>query len=165
MGAVTALLYAERDLSIAAMVLDSPFADLKQLVKDLARTQSNVPNFLISGALKFVKKSVKKRAGFDLTNVKPFVHAEHCYVPALFGVAKDDELVSPQNHGEVLYHRYAGEKYLAKFEGKHNDSRPEFFMIQAADFLETHLKSPTIIQQPPTFSEPRKLSVIKKHKS
>ena len=104
MGAVTALMYAERDLSIAAMVLDSPFADLKQLVKDLARTQSNVPNFLISGALKFVKKSVKKRAGFDLTNVKPYVHAEHCYVPALFGVAKDDELVSPQNHGEVLYH-------------------------------------------------------------
>jgi hypothetical protein len=37
MGAVTALMYAEKDLSIAGMVLDSPFSDLKLLVKDLAR--------------------------------------------------------------------------------------------------------------------------------
>jgi len=38
-------------------------------------------------------------------------------------------------------------------------------MIEAADFLEMHLKSPLIIQPPPTFSEPRKLAVVKKHKS
>ena len=31
MGAATALLHGHRDPSIAAMVLDSPFADLKQL--------------------------------------------------------------------------------------------------------------------------------------
>lgn len=37
MGAVTALMYAEKDLSVAGMVLDSPFSDLKLLVKDLAK--------------------------------------------------------------------------------------------------------------------------------
>ncbi len=47
--------------------------------------------------------------------VKPYIHAEHCFVPALFGLAEDDELVSPQHHGEILYSRYAGEKSLVKF--------------------------------------------------
>ena len=54
MGAVTALMYSERDLNIGGMVLDSPFSDLKLLVKDLAKTYSNIPSLLISGALKFV---------------------------------------------------------------------------------------------------------------
>jgi pimeloyl-ACP methyl ester carboxylesterase len=124
MGAVTALLYSERDLSLFGIVLDSPFSDLKLLVKDLARTQSNIPNFLISGALKFVKKSIKKRAGFDFTTVRPVAHVDHCFVPALFGVARDDELVNPQHNGELLYNLYAGEKTLVIFPGKHNDERP-----------------------------------------
>lgn len=104
-----------------------------------------MPNFLISGALKYVKKSVKKRAGFDLNNVKPYIHADHCFVPALFGVAEDDELVSPSNHGELLYHRYAGEKYLVKFPGKHNDSRPGSFLLEAADFLYLHFTKEPLI--------------------
>lgn len=36
MGAATALLHADRDPSIAGLVLDSAFADLKQLVFELA---------------------------------------------------------------------------------------------------------------------------------
>lgn len=35
MGAATALLHTHRDPSIAAMVLDSPFADLRQLAGEL----------------------------------------------------------------------------------------------------------------------------------
>lgn len=58
MGAVTALMYAEKDLSIGGMVLDSPFSDLKVLVKDLAKSNTKAPSLVISGALKFVKASV-----------------------------------------------------------------------------------------------------------
>ena len=35
MGAVTALMYADRDPSIAALVLDSPFSNLKVLAEEL----------------------------------------------------------------------------------------------------------------------------------
>ena len=35
MGAVTALMYADRDPSIAALVLDSPFSNLKTLAEEL----------------------------------------------------------------------------------------------------------------------------------
>jgi alpha/beta superfamily hydrolase len=36
MGAVTALLHGDRDPSIAALILDSPFSSMKTLVKELA---------------------------------------------------------------------------------------------------------------------------------
>jgi len=37
MGAVTALLYGDRDPSIGGMVLDSPFSNMKVLVDELAK--------------------------------------------------------------------------------------------------------------------------------
>jgi pimeloyl-ACP methyl ester carboxylesterase len=140
MGAVTALMYAEKDLSIGGMVLDSPFSDLKLLVKDLAVSNTKLHSVLVSGALKFVKQSIKKRANFDLTLVKPISHVGHCYVPALFGVATDDELVSPKHHGEHLYEMYAGDKNLVHFTGGHNGVRPAFFLNSAAIFFQNTLK-------------------------
>ena len=37
MGAVTSLMHADRDPSIAGLVLDSPFSNLKVLSEDLAK--------------------------------------------------------------------------------------------------------------------------------
>lgn len=37
MGAATSLMHGDRDPSIAAMVLDSPFADLTQLAEEMVR--------------------------------------------------------------------------------------------------------------------------------
>lgn len=139
MGAVAALMYAEKDLSIGGMVLDSPFSDLKLLVKELAINKTGVPSLLVSAALKFVKKSVKKRAHFDLATVKPISHVDHCYVPVLFGVARDDEFVDPKHHGELLYEKYAGDKNLVRFDGGHNGERPAYFMNSAAIFFQNTL--------------------------
>jgi pimeloyl-ACP methyl ester carboxylesterase len=58
MGAATSLLHANWDPSIAALVLDSPFADLKQLVTELGKTRTKLPDFLLSAALSLVRKSV-----------------------------------------------------------------------------------------------------------
>lgn len=58
MGAVTALLYGDRDPSIAGMVLDSPFQNMKMLIDELARHYTKIPGFLISGALKLVKSTI-----------------------------------------------------------------------------------------------------------
>ena len=43
MGAVTALLHADRDPSIAAIILDSPFSDLSKLVNELAYRYTKLP--------------------------------------------------------------------------------------------------------------------------
>ena len=46
MGAVTALFHSQRDPSIAAMVLDSPFANLNVLCIELASKYSSIPTFV-----------------------------------------------------------------------------------------------------------------------
>jgi alpha-beta hydrolase superfamily lysophospholipase len=58
MGAVTALLHADRDPSIAGIVLDSPFSDMKTLVNELAKNYTKIPSFLVSGALKLVRSTI-----------------------------------------------------------------------------------------------------------
>jgi len=43
MGSVTALLHGDRDPSIAGMVLDSPFSNMKILVNELAKMYTKIP--------------------------------------------------------------------------------------------------------------------------
>eukprot|EP00985_Skeletonema_marinoi_P012895 scaffold6306_cov80-Skeletonema_marinoi.AAC.1 len=78
MGAVTALMHGDRDPSIAAMVLDSPFSDLSALCEqmvDKARDQGiNVPGFVSSVAIRMIRGSVRRQADFDIKDVSPISH-------------------------------------------------------------------------------------------
>lgn len=60
MGAVTALMYADRDPSVAGLVLDSPFSNLEDLSKELASRHSNIPGFLVSAAIKMISSTIEK---------------------------------------------------------------------------------------------------------
>mmetsp|Transcript_29850 Transcript_29850/g.40342 ORF Transcript_29850/g.40342 Transcript_29850/m.40342 type:complete len:162 (+) Transcript_29850:231-716(+) len=84
MGAVTALLHGDRDPSIAGMVLDSPFSNLKALVNELAKAHTKVPGFLVSTALKMVASTIKGKAKFDINKLSPIDHVNECFIPALF---------------------------------------------------------------------------------
>jgi alpha-beta hydrolase superfamily lysophospholipase len=57
MGAVTALLYSERDPSVAGIVLDSPFSRLTDLMKELVEEQK-IPLWGLVGttALKLMRR-------------------------------------------------------------------------------------------------------------
>jgi cephalosporin-C deacetylase-like acetyl esterase len=61
-------------------------------------------------------------------------------VPTLFGIALDDKLVPPKNHGEALYEKYAGEKKVVRFNGGHSGDRPDFFTAVAAIFVKNTLQ-------------------------
>jgi alpha-beta hydrolase superfamily lysophospholipase len=58
MGAATALLHGHRDPSIAGMVLDSPFSELKQLGEELVKSNAKIPGFLLSIAMTMVRNSI-----------------------------------------------------------------------------------------------------------
>ena len=86
MGAVTALLYSQRDPSVAGMVLDSPFSRLTALMLELASDQQlRVPKPLVRVALAMLRRSVRRRAGFDIDKVSPLDVVPHCHIPAFFG--------------------------------------------------------------------------------
>jgi alpha-beta hydrolase superfamily lysophospholipase len=93
MGAVTSLLHGDRDPSIAGMVLDSPFSDMKVLVQELAKQYTKIPGFLVSGAMKLVRSTIKSKVNFDVNNLAPIQHVDKCFIPALFAVALQDDFI------------------------------------------------------------------------
>jgi pimeloyl-ACP methyl ester carboxylesterase len=147
MGAVTALLHADRDLSIACMILDSPFTSLTSLAEELAAKHSSLPGFILKACLSLVRSSIKSRADFDINLLRPIDHVEQIYIPALFGAAKQDDFVKP-THSQQLFAAYAGDKNIIYMDGDHNSSRPQSFLDNVAHFLYSALGSECVPQQP-----------------
>ena len=112
MGAVTAIMYGDRDPSIAGMVLDSAFASLKELIEELVKDRVKLPDFILNQATKLVKNTINKKAKFNLDEIEPKKYAVRCFIPALFCHAKDDTFVNV-HHSKDLYNVYAGEKNVS----------------------------------------------------
>lgn len=138
MGAVTALLYAHKDPSIAGVVMDSPFSRLTDLMLELARDSEqglSVARPLVKVALAFMRRSVRRKAGFVIDQVAPLDIAPQTFVPALFGHATGDTFVLP-HHSERLFEALGSDtKNFISFEGEHNGMRPDFWYDSAMIFL------------------------------
>ncbi|CEG38682.1 alpha beta hydrolase fold-1 domain-containing protein [Plasmopara halstedii] len=135
MGAVAALMYAESDATINAMVLDSPFSSLPKLATELVEDgKLGVPKIAVKLVMRLIRRDIKKRAKFDMFKLKPIAKIHKCVVPAFFVVGLQDELVGP-HHVEALYKLHNGPNQLFKFPGGHNCQRPFNFFIQALQFL------------------------------
>ncbi|CAB9503983.1 Family with sequence similarity 108, member [Seminavis robusta] len=147
MGAATALMFGDRDPSIACMILDSSFADLSQLAEEMVEKGRDqgiiVPNFVVSVALRMIQGSVKKQAGFNIKHISPIAHSDKCFIPALFVAGEHDDFIK-KHHSEAIYEKYAGDKNLIIVEGDHNSPRPKFMFDSASIFLQTCLQIPNI---------------------
>ena len=145
MGAATALMFGDRDPSIACMILDSSFADLTQLCEEMvekAREQGViVPGIVASLAIRLIQSSVKKQAGFNIKNISPISHADKCFIPVLFVAGEHDDFIK-KHHSEALHAKYAGDKNLIIVEGDHNSPRPKFLFDSATIFLQTCMQIP-----------------------
>lgn len=137
MGAVTALLHADRDPSIAGMVLDSPFCNLRQLATELAQSEYlavKVPTWLLAGAIGMGRLRIKSLCGFDIDELAPENHVGESFIPALFVVADGDDFIPP-HHTRRLYEMYTGDKEIEIVEGDHNTRRCPQFIRKAVQFL------------------------------
>lgn len=135
MGAVTALMYAAKDSSIAGMVIDSPFSNLTKLIKEIGeQLLPRMPGFMVSMLTWFIRKSVKSRANFNIDHLSPIDLVEKIKVPALFIVANSDTFVQPL-HGITLYSLYNGKKNLLQIPGDHNSDRPVYVLSRIYNFI------------------------------
>jgi pimeloyl-ACP methyl ester carboxylesterase len=139
MGAVTAIMYASRDPSIAGLVLDSPFSSLPKLMLELVSqftkgSRVGVPKMAARMALSFVRSSVKSRAKFDINDLDLKKIAPATFCPALFAHGKDDDFIPP-HHSETLHELYAGDKNYIAIDGDHNSPRPAFFFDSTVIFF------------------------------
>jgi len=136
MGASTALLHADRDPSIAGLVLDSPFSDLKVLCEELVDVYTNgkIPRWVVGIALQMVRGSIKQHAHFDIYELAPIQHVSRSFIPALFTAAYNDNFIRP-HHAKELHEAYMGDKNFVMVEGDHNSARCKFFMDSVAIFF------------------------------
>lgn len=138
MGAATALMYGDRDPLIAGMILDSPFSDLTQLFNEMlenARKQGMaVPGLIASVALRMLRGSVKKQAGFNMKEVTPISHAKKCMFPALIVTGEKDDFILP-HHAKDIFDQYGGSKKLLVVPGTHSTPRPRSMFESATHFL------------------------------
>ena len=141
MGAVTAIMYAsEHPEDISALVLDSGFYSLKQLIFELVKSKINLPDFIIDQVLKKVKETIREKAKFDLDKLETVLYAKNCDAPAFFCHGEDDNFVR-MTHCTNLYNDYKGNKKIIKIvKGKHNSARPKETKIKMVEFLEMYLK-------------------------
>lgn len=138
MGAVTALMYSCRDPCIAGVVADSPFSNLVQLMVELATNKEQgmaIPKPVVKVLLSFMRRSIRKRAGFRIDDVSPIDMMPGTYVPTLFGHGKDDAFI-PLHHSEKLFVAHGSDaKNFVAFEGDHNSMRPSYWYDNGMTFL------------------------------
>jgi len=137
MGAVTVLLHADRDQSLGAICLDSPFVTLRELIEDLAKSIHIVcplPNLFVAAAHQFIRMRVKALAHFDVDDVLPLEHAKRSYVPAIFMHGGQDTFISPK-HSRQIYDAYLGDKEYVTIDGDHNSERSYRDNTRVVDFF------------------------------
>ncbi|KAJ0979663.1 hypothetical protein J5N97_015137 [Dioscorea zingiberensis] len=143
MGAVTSLMYAAEDPSVAGMVLDSPFSILVDLMMELVDTYKYpLPKFTVKLAIQHMRKVIKKKANFDIMDLDTIQVAKCCFVPVLLGHATDDDFIRP-HHSDRIFDSYAGDKNVIKFDGDHNSPRPQFYFDSITIFFHNVLNPPT----------------------
>ncbi|EGR31913.1 hypothetical protein IMG5_099930 [Ichthyophthirius multifiliis] len=131
MGAVTNFIYLSKNNSfkkfIKCLIFDSGFANLNQLVLDLAKQKTKIPSFLIDTALSFVKNQIKQKSNLDFNSLDLTKIIHDIYIPCYFICSKEDTFVKSL-HIEELHARYNGQKWLLYAEGNHNAKRnPQIF--------------------------------------
>jgi hypothetical protein len=93
MGASTALIHANKENTISALALDSPFADLTQLCEHHAKDLTRLPSLFTSYLIDMLRKTILKQSGVDIGKVKPIESAPKLKIPAYFFTAKSDDVV------------------------------------------------------------------------
>jgi hypothetical protein len=148
MGAATSLMYGSDDKQISAIVADSPFTSLEDIIKDLILNFQNwIPNTFISIGTEAMRRSILKKANFDIKKNCPINYVKKSKAPALIAHAEGifklilGDMFIKIKHSEILYENYGGDKSIIQFEGDHNTQRPDFFYDSVGNFFNNVLVS------------------------
>jgi len=141
MGAATALMHADDQSHVSAIICDSAFASLPDLMRDIGNTRSTIqcPPWLINSVIALIRMRVQGLAGFDIEDVVPARNLKDRSIPVLFVHARDDNFISVK-HTRRLYEEYGGVKECIEIGGDHNTSRGPKITAVAVDFLIRSLK-------------------------
>jgi len=146
MGAVTAVVYAERNsFDVSSVVLDSPFGSVQEMVQDIAYKNYNIPQLLVNIGVMVISGTIKQTIGIDLFKFNPKRHGIKSSAPAFFIVGKHDGLVTPEKVKEMcdLYGSKYGriQKVFSESKGTHNDAREAEVTEAAKEFIKKNFQT------------------------
>lgn len=122
MGAATAIFLASNSIHVDAMILDSPFGRLRDVVENIVSHHSNIPGFIIKAFMGVLRGTIQEKADFDIDKVNPFEYAAKVTVPCLFVTGDEDYVVNFEQFME-LYRVFRCEKKMFVVQGTHSDAR------------------------------------------
>lgn len=115
--------WIEVQKKLKGVILDSPFANLRKLCGNIGKTRTPFPGFMVEAALSMVRGTIEEKANFDINSMNPIEFVKKIQVPAVFVVAKNDELVYPKEL-EEMFNLYASQKKkFILINGTHASSR------------------------------------------
>lgn len=139
MGAVVSLLGAAGDPSVEALVLDSPFADLRRLLREALRRHSLPGGLLVAGLFLLVRV----RHGVRLAESSPVGVLSGLEPRPLFFIHGGADAVTSVHHSRLLYDAYRGPREIwvvqgAPHTGGYFADRP-LYVERVAGFFTRHL--------------------------
>ena len=145
MGAGTSFFALADDPTIACCVADSPYASLRQLIRELAG-RFHVPGCLSSMAVNILRRRIRTKAGFDIRDVEPLSIAPNCFTPIFIIHGEADSFIRC-DHSRELFAAYGGEDKEIHIEPgiDHNSERPLELISAAALFVARVLDAPVCI--------------------
>lgn len=124
MGAVAVLLHASRYAAcLKYLVLDSPFHDVEQAVKDIGNSYISLGEYVSSFVFNVIKEEILKRLYVDFTLFKPIDYCGSCVTPCIFLTAEDDTMVLPDRVAEMMDAYRCREKSMVTIKGDHMSTR------------------------------------------
>ena len=96
MGAVAALYYLKNNKNhnnIYGLVLDSPYSDIKKVVKNYCKVHTSLPELVGDLGLSLLNLGIQSRAKFSLSDLKPVKVVSNIHINAIFVHSRDDKIV------------------------------------------------------------------------
>jgi pimeloyl-ACP methyl ester carboxylesterase len=141
MGAVAALVYAAGNMpQLEYLVLDSPFSDVTQMVRDAGNNYIQLGEYVTIFLFNLVREEIKKHIGQDLGSFRPLDYCQQTTVPAVFVVAKQDPLVLPERVHELCKNYRGNPKEVLLIEGTHSSGRNQKDIDRILAVLNRHYK-------------------------
>lgn len=122
MGAATAIHYSSQNFNyVRGMVLDSPFSDVRVMIKDTL-AESGVPRFITALCLLPISSTVKDKTGYDVLDNSPAERAAKIQVPTMIMVGEQDTMTRADRVKEI-FDAIPGTKRLCSKKGMANVRR------------------------------------------
>lgn len=140
LGGAVALLAAAKEPRLQALVADSTFADLSDLVVAEAKNRTSLPEWLVPGLVPGMNQAANLVYGIDIKKIAPVVAVEKLPYPILLIHGSADDRIEPSHASRLAEASRSTDTVLFVVPGAEHartyKSSPKEYIVRVADYFE-----------------------------